>query len=120
MAGDIVVLLALNLAVTLACMLALWGVSVRTGDPSFVDAWWPMGFVVVAWLSFLIADGDATRRALLIGITTVWGLRLGGYLFWRWRRNGPGKRYVNMLRHAPGNPNVFTLTKVFLLQGFLL
>src|SRR5207237_7120016 len=120
MAGDIVVLLAVNLAVTLACMLALWAVSVRTGDPSFVDAWWPMGFVVVAWLSLVVADGDPTRRGLLVGMTTVWGLRLGGYLLWRWRRNGPDKRYVAMLRHAPGNPNVFTLTRVFFLQVVLL
>jgi steroid 5-alpha reductase family enzyme len=113
-------LLATNLAVSLGCMLALWGLSVRTGDPSFIDAWWPMGFVVVAWVSYLNADGDSTRMAWLLGLTTLWGLRLGGYLLWRWRKNGADRRYVNMMRHAPGNSNVFTLKKVFLLQGALL
>lgn len=112
-------LLALNLGVTLGCMLALWLLSIRRGDPSFIDAWWPMGFVAVAWVTFATTDGDPTRRGLLVGIITVWGVRLGGYLFWRWRRNGPDRRYVNMLRHAKGNPHVFTLTKVFLLQGVL-
>ena len=113
-------LLALNLAVTMACMVGLWLVSVRLGDPSFVDAWWPMGFAVVAWVSFVVADGDPVRQGWLVGLTTVWALRLGGYLFWRWRRNGPDKRYVNMIRHAPGNPHAFTLRNVFLLQGALL
>lgn len=113
-------LLMTNLAVTLGCMALLWLLSIRRGDPSFIDAWWPMGFVVIAWVTNALADGDTTRSAVLVSITTIWGLRLGGYLFWRWRRNGPDRRYVSMLRHAPGNPHVFTLTRVFLLQGVLL
>jgi steroid 5-alpha reductase family enzyme len=114
------VLLAINLVVTMGAMVGLWGLSIRLGDPSFVDAWWPIGFVVVAWVSFALGDGDPTRSAVLAALTTIWGLRLGGYLFWRWRRNGPDGRYVAMLRHATGNPHVFTLTRVFLLQGALL
>lgn len=116
-------LLVVNLAVTIVCMLTLWGLSIRTGDPSFIDGWWPLGFVVIAWISFVWSGGDggdATRRVLLTGVTTVWGVRLGAYLLWRWRKNGPDRRYVNMVRHAPGNPHVFTLTRVFLLQGVLL
>lgn len=112
-------LLAINLGVTLGCMIALWLLSIRRGDPSFVDAWWPMGFVAVAWVTFALVEGDATRRTVLVGVVTVWGLRLGSYLFWRWRREGPDRRYVNMMRKAPGNPHVFTLKKVFLLQGAL-
>lgn len=113
-------LLATNLAVTIGCMLVLWTVSIRRRDPSFIDAWWPMGFVVIAWVTLALTDGDPTRRAVLVGLITVWGLRLGGYLFWRWRRNGPDRRYLSMLRHAKGSPHVFTLTRVFLLQGVLL
>ena len=62
---DIAPLLAINLAVTLGCMVVLWLLSIRRGDPSFIDAWWPMGFVVVAWVTFLVTDGDAApaRRA---------------------------------------------------------
>jgi len=71
-------------------------------------------------VTYVSAGGDDTRRAWLAGLTTLWGVRLGGYLLWRWRRNGPDRRYVNMMRHAPGNVHVFTLKKVFLLQGVLL
>ncbi len=112
-------LLAANLAVTLGCMFLLWLLSIRRGDPSFIDAWWPMGFVAVAWTTFALTEGDSTRRTVLVGVVTIWGLRLGTYLFWRWRREGPDRRYVNMMRKAPGNPHVFTLKKVFLLQGAL-
>src|SRR3954452_13658424 len=119
-ASDIFLLLGVNLVVTLGCMVVLWAISTRTGDPSFIDAWWPMGFVVVAWLSAALGEGDVTRQLVLAVAATVWGVRLGGYLLWRWRRNGPDKRYVAMLRHAPGNPHGFTLRRVFLLQGALL
>ena len=115
-----IVLACTTLAVTLGCMVALWALSIRRGDPSFIDAWWPLGFVVVAWISLLMSHGDPLRQALLVGITTLWGLRLSGYLFWRWRRNGPDPRYASMLRHASGNPHLFTLRNVFLLQGALL
>lgn len=113
-------LLALNLAVTIGCVLALWLVSIRLGDASVIDAWWPMGFVVIAWVSAVATDGDGARGAVLVAVTTVWGLRLGGYLFWRWRRSGPDPRYVGMVRHASGNPHLFTLKRVFLLQGVLM
>jgi steroid 5-alpha reductase family enzyme len=101
-------------------MLSLWFVSVQIGDPSFIDAAWAFGFVLVAAVAFQIADGDPTRKSVLLLLTTVWGLRLGVYLLWRWRKNGADRRYVRMLEKAPGNKHVFTLTRVFLLQGALL
>jgi len=57
-------LLGVNLAVTLGCMVLLWLLSIRRGDPSFVDAWWPMGFVAVAWVTFALTEGDPTRRTV--------------------------------------------------------
>jgi steroid 5-alpha reductase family enzyme len=112
--------LAVAAATVLVYMLALWAISVPLGDPSFVDAGWAFGFVLIAVVTAAIADGDPTRKVLIVATTAVWGLRLAGYLFWRWRRTGPDKRYASMLRHAPGNPHVFLLTRVFLLQGALM
>lgn len=114
--------LALTAAVVLAYMLGLWLLSIPKGDPSFVDAGWGYGFVVAALTAWIVSDGDGdpTRRTLLLTVTAAWGLRLGTYLLWRWRRHGPDARYRAMLRAAGGNPHVFTLTKVFLLQGVLM
>ena len=121
MMADIAYVLGTNFAVLMGTMLVLWLISMPLKDVSFIDSFWALGFVLVAWVTFAItATGDPDRKMLMLGLTTVWGLRLGGYIFWRWRKEGPDKRYVALLSKAPGNVHVFTLTKVFLLQGVLL
>ncbi len=119
MTGEIVKVAAANAAVIFVLAFAMWLIAVRINDPSFIDTCWGAGFVVVAWVSFVLTDGSSARRFLLVAIASTWGLRLAGYLFWRWRRNGPDARYVAMLKHAP-NPKMFMLTKVFLFQALLL
>ena len=119
---DIAVLLATNFAVLIACMIVLWLISIRLNDVSFIDSFWATGFVIVAGLTHaLTPDGAQPRRLLLLAITAVWGIRLASYLFWRWRKEGPDKRYVAMLRRAePGKVHQMTLRNVFLTQGVLL
>jgi steroid 5-alpha reductase family enzyme len=117
--GDIWTLLGMNLAILLVVMSLLALPSLRTRDPSYVDAFWGVGFVLVAVTTLLQTDGDPTRVALLIGLTALWGTRLGGYLFWRWRRNGPDPRYQRMLA-GHTNHRLFLWKNVFLLQAVLL
>ena len=90
------------------------------GDVSFVDSFWAAGFIVVAGATYLMTGGETDRRELLLVITAVWGTRLATYLFLRWRREGPDGRYVALLKKAPGNVHLTSLTKVFLLQGPIL
>ncbi|MEL7044177.1 MAG: DUF1295 domain-containing protein [Pseudomonadota bacterium] len=115
-------LLAANLVLLLSCMLVLWLLSIAIGDVSFVDSFWAFGFVVVAAANF--AEFDVGARGLssplLLAITTVWGVRLALYLILRWRREGADPRYVRMLEKAGGNPHIFSLRAVFLLQGLML
>ena len=40
-----------------------------------------------------VDDGLAARQNLLVAMTTVWGLRLAGYLFWRNHGKGEDYRY---------------------------
>jgi len=117
---EIVSVLAINFGVIIACMLALWLISMPLKDVSFIDSFWAFGFLVLAVSTYLITDGSAARSNLLLAITAIWSLRLGGYLFWRWRKEGADKRYVALLNKAPGNVHIFTLKNVFLLQGVLL
>src|SRR4051795_1238224 len=101
-------------------MLVTWVVSVGRHDASIVDPVWPLGFVVVAWVTRLVADGNPARQWLvgavvtvwglrlggtparqwlLVAMVTVWGLRLGGYLAWRRRGHGAEDfRYQAMRR----------------------
>jgi steroid 5-alpha reductase family enzyme len=113
-------LLAQNFIVIMAIMVLLWLVSIRLGDVSFIDSFWAFGFVIIAGLTFVTTDGSIGRAGLLLVITTVWGLRLSGYLFWRWWREGADGRYVAMQRRFEGNVHLAFLRNVFLLQGLLL
>ncbi|MCG8441163.1 MAG: DUF1295 domain-containing protein [Caulobacterales bacterium] len=117
---DITTILAVNFAVIMACMIALWLISLRLNDVSFVDSFWATGFVVVAWCTFALLDAPDARDWLILALTTAWGARLGGYLFWRWRKEGPDARYVALMKRAGDKVRLETLTKVFLLQGVML
>jgi steroid 5-alpha reductase family enzyme len=109
----------LNAVVIVAIAVAIWRFAVRSGDPSFIDFCWGLGFVVIAWLSFLTASEHTGRGLLLALLATAWGLRLGVYLLRRWRRHGPDARYQAMLKRQ-SDPARFMLTHVFALQAVLM
>ncbi|MGZ6898033.1 MAG: DUF1295 domain-containing protein [Acidimicrobiia bacterium] len=101
-------------------MLATWVLSVLWRDASIVDPIWPLGFVVVAWVTRAVADGNDARQWLLVGLVSVWGLRLSGYLAWRKRGAPEDFRYQAMRRHWGPRFALVSLVTVFLLQGLLL
>ncbi len=113
------VLLAGALAI-LVLMVATWLVSLAWRDASIVDPIWPLGFVVVAWVTRYGATGNDARGWLLVALVSVWGLRLSGYLAWRKRGAPEDPRYQAMRRHWGDRFPVVSLVTVFLLQGALM
>ncbi len=112
--------LAINAAVVAAAMVGVWLLSLAVRDASIVDIFWGLGFVLVAWVTFLAADGEPARQVLVVALVTVWGLRLAGYLAWRNIGKGEDYRYRAMRKRAG---DVFwwrSLFTVFLLQGALM
>jgi len=103
-----------------AVMLVTWVVSVAVRDASIVDPVWGAGFVVVAWAVLLGVDGDEARQWLLVAMTTVWGLRLAGYLAWRKRGHGEDFRYQAMRARIGARFWWVSLFTVFVLQGALM
>jgi steroid 5-alpha reductase family enzyme len=96
----IVSLLLTNAMILGSCALLLWLVSIRLKDVSFVDAWWPLGMVLVALASYAETGGSGPHALALTLLCALWGVRLGGYLFWRWRKQGADARYTAMLEDA--------------------
>ena len=94
---EIVSLLLQNFTIALVLFLTLWLVNVRIKDPSFIDSLWALGMVLIAWSTFLFVGAHGAHALLLTALCTVWGVRLGVYLLWRWRKNGPDRRYVTMM-----------------------
>lgn len=94
---DPVTLLAANLLIVLVLFTALWTIAQMTRDPSFVDAFWAFGIAVTALSSFVLADGWEPRQLVITALVCIWGLRLGGHLFLRWRHEGADARYEALL-----------------------
>lgn len=115
------VLLAATLAVSLGAMSLLWLLSLALRDASIVDVWWGPGFAVIAATACgLSSDGDPVRRGLVVGLSALWGLRLGGYLLWRNWGRGEDSRYRAMRRHHGDRFRWVSLGTVFGLQGTLM
>ena len=114
---QIAVLLSVNLALIIGVMVALWLVSLKLRDVSFIDAVWPLAMLFLALVTLPRADGDPVRKALLLGIVALWAVRLGGHLFSRWRAHGADARYVAILRSQ--DKKGWSFGKTALLMVFL-
>lgn len=101
-------------------MLATWLISVVLKDASIVDIVWGLGFVLVAWKVRLHADTNTTRQWLLVGLVTIWGVRLAGYLGWRNIGKGEDYRYRAMRKRWGSRFPLISLVTVFALQGILM
>lgn len=117
-------LLLHNIVLIFGVMILLWLVAVVIKDVSFIDAVWPMGMVLLAAVTFWLANAASPVSALLLMLTALWGIRLGLHLFIRWRRNGIDPRYAKIMASAKEKKGwsfaKTALLQVFLLQGPLL
>lgn len=120
---ELAALLALNLAVLVVVMLALWGLALRLKDVSFIDGVWPLGMLLLALITFPRTDGDQTRKFLLLWLCGVWAVRLGWHLLVRWRQKGVDGRYAEIVetqeREHGWSFARTALLFVFLPQAFL-
>ena len=107
------------LAVALMLGVCTWLISLRLRDASIADIAWGPIFVVMAGIGFAAGGGHPARRLLVLGLVSVWGLRLAVHLG---RRNlgGPeDRRYAAMrVRHGQLWP-LISLPFVFLFQPLL-
>ncbi|MBX3510929.1 MAG: DUF1295 domain-containing protein [Hyphomonadaceae bacterium] len=121
--NEAVAVLLVNLAVSAACFAVLWLISLRTKDPSFVDAWWAFGAALLAGSTYLQLSAPGPHALALLVLTLAWGLRLGGYLIWRWIKHGADRRYAKLAQRAKEKHGLsfaaFSLLWVFLPQMLL-
>ncbi|HVO30109.1 MAG TPA: DUF1295 domain-containing protein [bacterium] len=122
--GDVVKgraeLYLLTAGVLLLIMLALWRVSLGRRDASIVDPFWGTGFVIVAWVAAAAVPGAFARRAMLLAMVSIWGLRLSWHLLRRNLGHGEDYRYQAMRAQHGDRFAWVSLFTVFLLQGVLL
>jgi len=108
-----------NAAVVATLMTVTWLTSLALHNASIVDIIWGLGFVAIAWTTWMITPAD-NRSMLLPILTTVWGTRLSGHLAWRNHGQPEDFRYRSMReRHGKRFWWVSAIT-VFLLQGIVM
>ena len=112
----------LNSALAIASLMLLnWALSVRLKNASIADVVWGAGFVMTAWVAFFSSGRPLdVRQALLVGIVSVWGLRLSLHLFTRKRGKPEDPRYQAMRAKQPKRFWLTSLASVFGLQGALM
>lgn len=101
-------------------MLLTWAVSLIAKDASIVDIVWGLGFAVVAWTVTLGLEERSPRAVLLVALTTIWGLRLTGYLAWRNLGEPEDRRYRAMRKKHGARFPLVSLVTVFALQALIM
>lgn len=110
----------LGLAAAVALMTVAWVVSLLRRDAGLIDICWGPGFVLVSWVYLLSGDTSSLRGALVLGLVTLWGLRLGLHIAWRSRGKDEDYRYAEMRRKWGRRFPLVSLFTVFLFQASLL
>lgn len=115
-----------GLAVTAGVSVLLFALTFVTarlaGRWNVVDVVWGLSFVAIGAASFgwsAPSGASGTRRALVLVLVAVWGLRLGGYIAWRSRGGGEDPRYAAIMDRATGSPSAHALKVIFAPQAFL-
>lgn len=109
----------LILALMLLAYMTFWfGISVIKKRNDVADIAWGLGFVLMAWLSFLIS-GYSFKALLVNGLVTVWGFRLAWHIYNRNKDKPEDSRYLEW-RKTWKNLYVRSYLQVFVLQGILL
>ena len=109
-----------NLAAVTALMLVGWAVSLIYRNVTVVDSLWGLGFVLIAWLTYMMSDGYWGRSFLIVMLVSTWGLRLSIYLTWRNWGQGEDPRYGGWRQQSGERFWLVSLFKVFVLQALFL
>jgi steroid 5-alpha reductase family enzyme len=110
-----------GLVVAVVAFSALWLVSLLLEDASIVDIFWGPGFILVgAYYAMTVSGAPSLRGLLVLGLVTVWGLRLALHIGVRNAGAGEDFRYRKWREEAGTSFWWISLLKVFLLQAVLL
>jgi steroid 5-alpha reductase family enzyme len=107
------------LAVALMMLIAAI-IGIATRDNSYVDIFWGPNFVAIAVAAFSAMPNITTRAWLVLGLVTIWALRLTLHLWVRKRATkGEDFRYANWREEWGRTWLIRSIGQVYMLQGLL-
>ncbi len=109
-------LLVIFIYMTSWFLVALWK---KRND--VVDIAWGLGFVLVAWVLWFVYQPSTVHSLMLLGVITIWGVRLAWHIGQRWLRS-PQEDYRYAQWRAEWGKWVIprSFFQVFMLQGAIL
>ena len=111
----IATLIGVFLFMTFFYLISRW-----VGKYSIIDVAWGLGFVLIAILNLILADQITLRQIIVTTLVSVWGGRLGIYVFLRQKGKPEDFRYQKMKDNWGSKEPLNAFIRVFLLQGLLL
>ena len=117
---DAATILIINFLAVVGMMLLGWLVSLIYRNVTIVDSLWGLGFVLIAWITFFMADGFFGRGLLVALLVALWGLRLSLHLSWRNWGKGEDPRYGEWRKKSGDRFWLVSLFKIFILQAVFL
>ena len=117
--ASLAAVLPLTALVALVVLAVTFLVARRVGRHAVVDVAWGLGFVAIALTSYVAASGtgDPFRRAVVLALTGLWGVRLAVHIGRRSRGHGEDPRYAEMLSRGRGNPTWYAVRTIYLTQA---
>jgi steroid 5-alpha reductase family enzyme len=96
-----------------------WTYSLYQRNVNIVDSLWPLMFLAAAFIYALIAGGLSGTNILLLGLVTVWSVRLSVFLTVRNWGEDEDRRYQEIRANNEPHFNLKSLYIVFGLQALL-
>ena len=107
------------LALVLSVALITWGISLLRHDVSIVDSLWSVFILLVLVTYALNTSETGPRTALIIGMVSLWALRLSLHITVRNHGEPEDARYQAIRRKNEPHFRFKSLYIIFLFQGFL-
>lgn len=107
----------LNLLIGAGTLTGFWLIYLWQRNPSIVDVGWATGLTIMGLMHSVSSDTSASGAMLTAALVLLWGIRLGGYLFWtRIRLGRRDPRYEQLHSVEAGSPSLRVLFH-YLLQA---
>jgi steroid 5-alpha reductase family enzyme len=102
-------------------IILLWLLSVVLKNASIVDIFWGIGFIILSFFYYYLAEQQSPRAKWIVYLVTIWGLRLSVFLFIRNSLKVEDYRYQAFReKYGPDRYWWFSFFQVFLLQAILM
>jgi steroid 5-alpha reductase family enzyme len=102
--------------------LILWLISIPIRDVSIIDMFFALILIAITLIGFILGNGAAQRKWLVLAMVVTWGVRITVHLIKRNWGHGEDPRYTKLRSWVPDDRSFYwlSLRKVFLLQGMVL